>query len=123
MNNSLIKILYVDDDVINLKLFQIVFKKKYEVIIAENATKALEILEKETNLTIVISDFIMPNINGIEFIKIAKNKFPIVNFSLLTGIQLNDEIQEALTNGLIQNYLSKPFKIEEIENFINQTLK
>lgn len=123
MNNSLVKILYVDDDVINLKLFQIVFKKKYEVIIAENATKALEILEKETNLSIVISDFIMPNINGIEFIKIAKNKFPIVNFSLLTGIQLNDEIQEALTNGLIQNYLSKPFKIEEIENFINQTLK
>lgn len=123
MNNGLIKILYIDDDLINLKLFEIVFKKKYEVIIAETVCKAFEILAVETNLHIVISDLIMPDINGIEFIKIAKNKYPLKIYFLLSGLQLNNEIQVALTTGLIKHYISKPFNMEEIENMINENLK
>jgi len=112
------KILYVDDEPINLMLFQINFESTYEVFTANNAFEGLEFLDKEPEILVIISDMKMPGMNGIEFIKRAKEKYPDKKFYILTGYEMTEEIKEALETGLILNYFSKPFRLQEIESAI-----
>lgn len=121
--NNLIKLLYVDDEQINLMLFQNIFKKKYTVIIAESGFKGLEILQKEKEIKVIISDMKMPGMNGLEFIQKAKEKFPNILFFILTGYDITPEIQKSLENGLISKYFQKPFNMKEIDETITQELK
>jgi DNA-binding NtrC family response regulator len=112
-------LLYVDDEVINLKLFEYNFKKKYLVTTALSAKAGMEILNNNPEIKIVISDMKMPEINGLEFIKIAKDKFPSINFFILTGFDITDEIFEALEKNLICKYFQKPFNYNEIDSSID----
>lgn len=107
------KILYVDDEPINLELFKINFEKKFEVFIANDAFQGLELLEKEKDILVVISDMKMPKMNGIEFIKKAKELYPDKKYYILTGYEINAEIQDALNSGLILRYFSKPFNVKK----------
>ena len=117
------KILYVDDETINLQLFKINFGKKYEVLIAENAMIGLEILNNYPDISVVISDMKMPEMNGIEFIKKSKVKFPDKNYFILTGYDISIEIQEAINVGLIIKCFKKPFNKSEIDSEIELTIK
>ena len=112
-------ILYVDDEEINLMLFEINFKEKFNVIIADSGSGGLRILEKLPDITIVISDMKMPGMNGIEFIKKAKKLYPNVVYFILTGFEITNEISSALKNKLINDYFKKPFNMREIEASIN----
>ncbi len=112
-------ILYVDDEEINLMLFEINFKEKFNVVIADSGSGGLRILEKLPDITIVISDMKMPGMNGIEFIKKAKKLFPNVVYFILTGFEITNEISSALKNKLINDYFKKPFNMREIETSIN----
>lgn len=121
------KILYVDDEAINLMLFKINLQKKYEVLTADNGMNALEILSVEKDISIVFSDMRMPEMNGIEFITRAKELYPEINFYILTGFEITTEISKALDNGLIDKYFQKPFNINlislEIENILSEKTK
>lgn len=116
------KILFVDDEVINLQLFVIKFKRKYEVITAENGLMGLEVLEANTDTLVIISDMKMPGMNGLEFITKAKEKFPDKKFYILTGFEITDEIKAALDSGLIEQYFSKPFDINQLEKVIQDSV-
>ena len=109
------KILYVDDEFINLQLFKINFDNKYEVFTAENGITGLEVLDNNPDIIVVISDMKMPLMNGIEFIKKAKEKYSHIRFYILTGFQITEEIQEALNSKLILKYFSKPFNFNKID--------
>jgi len=117
-----IKILYVDDEKINLMLLKLNFRDKYEVITATSASEGLKLLESEKDISIVISDMRMPNITGIDFVKEAKNKYPEIKYFILTGLEVTSEINEALEAGLILDYFKKPFKSDEIENSIKANI-
>ncbi|MBN1116156.1 MAG: response regulator, partial [Bacteroidales bacterium] len=117
-----VKILYVDDEEINLLLFEANFNQKYEVKIAENGLSGLEVLENNPDILIIISDMKMPNMNGIEFINKAKRKYPDKKFYILTGFEITEEMQKALETGLILKYFSKPFDMNEIESSINEAV-
>ncbi len=117
------KILYVDDESINLQLFKIVFSKKYEVFTAENGLIGLELLANTRNVSIVISDMKMPFMDGIEFIKKSKAQFQDISYFILTGYDITNEIQEALNMGLIVKYFRKPFNKAEIDSEIELALK
>lgn len=110
-----IKVLYVDDEQINTQLFEINFAEKYDVYTVSSGAEGLSILEKEPNIIVVISDMKMPELNGIEFIKKAKERFPSIKYYILTGYEITPEIQESLNNGLIHKYFRKPFNIKSIE--------
>jgi len=114
MNNH-IKILYVDDESINLMLFKANFKNKFNVITAESGLLGLDKLKENPEIAVVISDMKMPGMNGLEFIRLAKLDFPNISFYILTGFDITDEISEALDEKLIHKYFRKPFNIKEIE--------
>jgi len=60
--------------------------------------------------------------NGIEFIKKAKEKFPDKKFFILTGFEITEEILNALETGLILRYFSKPFNLNEIDSAISEAI-
>ena len=116
------KLMYVDDEEMNLQLFELNFNKKFEVITAESGMGALELLEEHPDTLIVISDMRMPVMTGLEFIKKAKAKYANIKFYILTGYDITDEIKEALDNKLILKYFRKPFNFNEIDIAIKTAL-
>ncbi len=118
--NYLPKILYVDDEMINLQLFEINLSKRYQVYTAISGSAGLDILENNLGIRCVISDMKMPHMNGLEFIKKAKEKYPHLTFIILTGFEISNEIQEALDSKLIIEYLKKPFNMNKIHTTISK---
>jgi CheY-like chemotaxis protein len=113
-----IKVLYVDDHAANLQLFQLMLKKRCEVKIAESGQEGLEILKLFKDIDIVVSDLDMPNMNGLEFIQKAKKIKNDIPFFILSSSLKTNEIKEAIKNNLINNFLRKPLRSDEILNEI-----
>ena len=108
------KVLYVDDEWINLKVFSITFEEKYEILIAESGKEGLELLSKHRDIVIVFTDLRMPIMDGIEFVMQAKPLYPNIRYNLLTGFEKTPEIEDALNSGLLNKYFSKPFNKVEV---------
>ena len=117
--NSSYKILYVDDEPINLMLFESMFDKTYTVFTAESAVEGLNMLT-DNNFQVVISDMKMPVMNGIEFIEEAKQNYPGIVYYILTGYHITQDIKSAIDKKLIKKYFQKPFNKEEIDKAIAQ---
>ena len=122
MNNN-ISILYVDDEPINLQVFQYTFEEKYNIITSESGIEGLEILKSNPEVKLVISDMKMPGMSGVEFIRIAKKEFPSIKYYILTGFDITKEIADALNEKIILKYFRKPFNTREIEAVIEEALK
>ena len=120
--NKDITILYVDDEPINLQLFSLNFNRMYSVIVADSANAGLEKLEIHSEVAVVVSDMKMPGMNGLEFIKIAKEKYPDITFYILTGFEITNDIADALEEKLIVRYFQKPFNVKEIDMSIKEIL-
>jgi two-component system, response regulator, stage 0 sporulation protein F len=114
--NSRITILYVDDEALNLMVFKTVLKTNYNIITAESGFEGLEELSANPDIQIVITDMRMPGMSGLEFINIAKEKYPDIIFCMLTGYEITEEIKGAINSKLIYKYFQKPYNVEEINN-------
>jgi two-component system, response regulator, stage 0 sporulation protein F len=121
--NKKITVLYVDDEPINLELFEIIFEDKFQVLTAESGLEGLKILRSNPEISVVISDMKMPGMNGIEFIRIARQEFPYILFFILTGFEITNEIADALNEKLIDRYFRKPFDMDEIEEAIDKAMR
>ena len=116
------KILVVEDNEELLALMLQVLSKNYHVFTAKNGKQAMNIIMKE-KLDLVVSDVMMPIMDGIELTKQLKaNKsfwqLPII---LLTAKNKEEDKTEAYVAGA-DAYITKPFKFEELEVRINALL-
>lgn len=69
------KIIYVDDEHINLDLFRINFRRDFQVFTCASAEEALDIVLRE-DIKVIITDYKMPKINGIQLIEKIKELCP-----------------------------------------------
>jgi len=120
--NEKIKILYVDDEEPNLYLFKYNFSKYFEVFTANRGSEALEVLNEQHDIKVVISDMKMPLMSGIEFIKKAQETYSSTKYFLLTGFDINEEIKDALNKQLILKCFKKPFNKVEIQTTIQSAV-
>lgn len=97
-----------DDDMIREFIFNTLKQSGYEVLVAENGLKALELFEKNIDISLVISDIIMPKMSGIELIEKIKLTRPGIKVLMMTGY--SEEILEDKKE-FIEDYplLEKPF--------------
>lgn len=116
------KVLYVDDEVINLQLFQFTFERSFEVETAISIAEGFERIEIDPSIELLISDLKMPEMDGISFIKMVKKIRPDLPCILLSGYEKNRAIDEALKSKSIDDYILKPFKKAQVENCINTIL-
>lgn len=117
-----ITVLYVDDEPINLMLFEASFKSQYKVITAKSASDGLAKLNSHPEIKVVISDMKMPEMNGIEFITHAKKDYESLAYFILTGHDITNEIAGAINSKMISKYFHKPLKIRELEEAIHNIL-
>ena len=116
------KILVVDDFATMRKIVRNVLKQIHleNTLEAENGKKALEILNKE-DVDLIISDWIMPEMTGIEFLKACKAdpKFRSIPFIMITAEAERDNVLEAIQAG-VDNYIAKPFTPDKLQDAINK---
>ena len=117
---ALPKILYVDDEAINLELLQLTFMNDLDVLIASSASEGLEILEEHPEIHVIISDLKMPEMNGLDFIKEIKNRNKEKVCMLLTGFMESEIMLEGFNKELIFRYLMKPWKKDELMDTIQE---
>ena len=105
---SKIKILYVEDDyIIQNEVIKFMQKLEIEIVPASNGKIAIEIL-KNKKFEIIITDLIMPTLNGLDMIKHIKQKNPKQAFIVVSAYFDTDTISELeILN--IKELLTKPF--------------
>ena len=87
--NSNVTVLYLDDEVINLKVIELTLGRYFNVLIFSNVSDALNEITNNSNITHVISDLLMPDTNGIEFIKttLSRKKGQIMSSTQMQMIE------------------------------------
>jgi CheY-like chemotaxis protein len=118
----------IEDDVIEIMKFNRVLKTlgmNHKVIEANNGEEALEILKvKEVIPDIIVLDFNMPKINGIEFLRILKKDdfLKYIPAILLTTSNNHTDVMECYKIG-IAGYIIKPLKYEDYLDRIKTLLE
>ena len=121
-HNTPANVLYVDDLQTNLILFQATFEHDYNIILADSAAKALEIL-KEQEIQVLVTDQRMPDMTGTELLEIVSRDYPEVRRFLLTAFTDFETVVEAVNKGHIHGYVNKPLQAEEVRISINNSLE
>ncbi|MEM9897091.1 MAG: response regulator [Bacteroidota bacterium] len=110
------KVLFVDDEDINLFVFQKRYEKSLNVLTANNGELAREILKDNyADLEIVISDFKMPDEEGLDLLAALKTMKETLVCYLLTGYEDTQEILNAKKSGLVKEVFRKPVNYDLLE--------
>lgn len=114
-----VRILFVDDEERILRSLAMQFRRQYEVFTESDPHQALQILEQE-QIHIIVSDQRMPLMTGSELLAQARELRPDCLRILLTGYSDLDAAVEALNNGGILRYLTKPWEPQEMAFTLRQ---
>jgi len=93
----------------------------YKVFDAESPQVALQLAEKEQSFDLLVTDVIMPGMNGFEFANIMKERFPGLNVIYISGYARKDLIKQ-LPLSERDNLLTKPFLLQELVDLIEKTI-
>ena len=109
-----IRILFVEDeDSVRAFAVRALKKKGYDVVDCNSAENALEHLEKDSNFNLMITDMVMPGINGAELAGIVREKIPGINIILASGY--SEEIaRRELAGSEDFAFIAKPFSLGDL---------
>lgn len=123
--NASATILFVEDNPELRSVVSELLNKEYQVITADNGREALEIIRSEkAHIDIIVSDIMMPEIDGIEMTKIIKGDINISHIPvlLLTAKDTDEDRTEAYNVGA-DAYLTKPFRLSLLDARIHNLLR
>lgn len=120
VGTSKLRLMVVDDEADNLDLLYRTFRREYQVFRAESAIAALQILETEGEMGIIISDQRMPKMNGTELLSRVAEQFPDTIRILLTGYTDVEDLVDAINSGKVFKYVTKPWQPEELRLVVQQ---
>lgn len=119
-------ILLVDDEemiITSIKSF-LAIETDYQLLTYTSPVKALEDLDtKIKSLDLVISDYLMPEMDGISFLAEVKKKFPLVPRILLTGYADKENAIKAINNVGLYQYIEKPWDNADLRLIIRNGLE
>lgn len=108
------KILFVDDDVNILQAYKRQLRRQFDLHIAEGPEAGLKMVSGDDTFAVVISDFSMPGMNGVEFLSEVKKRSPDSVRIMLTGFANATNAINAVNEGNIFRFLSKPCSPEQL---------
>jgi signal transduction histidine kinase len=101
-------VLYVDDDRGNRVVFEQSLTSEFNLVTAQNAAEALDLLEVQ-DIAVIVSDMRMPSMTGDELLRIVKERYPQVIRMVVTAYADVDPILRAINEGLVARYIIKPW--------------
>jgi two-component system, NtrC family, response regulator HupR/HoxA len=106
-------ILIVDDEerILN-SLRRGLIDEPHNLLFADSGKKALEILE-QNEVHVIITDMRMPEMSGLQLLKIVKEKYPNIVRLVLSGYTQVGTLLTAINQGEIFKFITKPWKLEE----------
>ena len=119
-------ILLVDDEEMVLNSIKSFFaiESDYDVMTYTSPTKALEELERNhQRIDLVVSDYLMPEMDGITFLAKVKEKLPLVPRILLTGYADKENAIKAINNVGLYQYIEKRWDNEDLKLVIRNGLE
>ncbi|MEO5666894.1 MAG: response regulator, partial [Bdellovibrionota bacterium] len=102
------RVLIVDDEKDNLNALRRLLRSHFEVFTANNGDEALELVQKQPPFDVLVSDQRMPGMTGSQFFERVQAFTPQSTRILLTGFADLEAVIEAVNNGHIWRYISKP---------------
>nr|MBF0222988.1 response regulator [Desulfobulbaceae bacterium] len=114
------KILYVDDEQVNLSNFRMNFEDEFEVITASSGEEALVLFNEHVDrgLALVVSDNRMPGMSGVELMGRIFETDPDPVRIILTAFTDFNQIMEAVNKGHIYQYVLKPWEYKHLRMLI-----
>ena len=116
-------VLIVDDERNVLKSLKRLFMDtEYTILTAESASEGLEIF-KNQDIHLVISDYRMPGMNGVEFLTRVKDEYPETIRMILSGYADVSVIVDAINDGHVYKFLAKPWNDQELLSAVRRSFE
>jgi len=115
-------LLIIDDEIEITKSIARQFRNKYKVFTATSALEGFKIMETE-HIQVVLADQRMPEMTGVDFFNLIKDKFPDALKLLLTGYSDIEAVIGAINDGQIFRYITKPWNQDELESILKEAFE
>jgi len=116
------KLLIIDDEIEITKSIARQFRRKYQVFSATSASEGMEIMEKE-HVQVILSDQRMPDMTGVDFFSVIKDKYPDALKLLITGYSDIEAVIGAINEGQVFRYVTKPWNPNELESIVKEAFE
>ncbi|MDD3336106.1 MAG: PAS domain-containing protein [Eubacteriales bacterium] len=118
------KVLFVDDAELNIAVLTVNLQDDYEVLVARNGAEALNLLEQHPDISAVITDLMMPEMDGITLIKTIRANDRYNHIAVLANTQYGGVQQEqALRQIGADDFLYKPTTPQVVEKRLKAALQ
>ena len=118
---DMIRLLVVEDEEsVRNVVVRLLTKLGYDVSSAEDAETAIALFDEGSNFDLVVTDIVMPGLNGIEMSELLKARFPTLRFLFVSGYA-SRELGTA-PQALPLPFLSKPFTMQELADQVRDAL-
>ncbi len=108
-------VVYVDDEPINLRVFEANFRSRFRILTFRSGSEALSALnESARDFAVLISDQRMPGMTGVELLEQARQVAPDVRRMLITAYSDMQAVMDAVNRGQVVRYFVKPWVREEL---------
>jgi DNA-binding NtrC family response regulator len=101
-------LLVEDEDTVRNALSRMLVREGYRVHVAENGEEGLRVL-KEKPIHLVISDYSMPKMTGLEFLKLVRERHPDVVRVMLTANPNSEVVVRSINEGEVYRFIRKPW--------------
>ncbi len=120
------KILVVDDEpdfeeLIKQKFRHKILKHEYDFVFAGNGKEALHKLEENSDISIVLSDINMPEMDGLTLLSKIDEKYPLTKTVIVSAYSDMSNIRKAMNLGAF-DFVTKPLNFEDLQITINKTI-
>ena len=117
------KILFVDDDASLLASYRRQLRKQYNIETALSGREGLELIEQNGPYAVIVSDFRMPFMDGIEFLTQVREIAPDTVRIMLTGSADMQLAIQAVNEGNIFRFLTKPCANDVLGESLNTAIE
>lgn len=115
-------VLYVDDELENLRIFELGFRRDFTIWTAPSGEAGLEILN-ERPVAVILSDHRMPGMSGVEFLTRARELDPKTVRILVTAYGDAETLGSAINDGCIHRYVAKPWDPGELRLAVRRAIE
>ncbi|RKH91574.1 hybrid sensor histidine kinase/response regulator [Corallococcus sp. AB045] len=117
-------VLYVDDDALNLRVFDANFGQRFRIFRCSSPNEALALLEqRRSEIGVVLSDQRMPGMTGVELLERARSIAPDARRMLVTAYADMQAVIDAVNRGQVTRYFVKPWDRAELLAALEDALK